>query len=103
MNPLIAMGLLVGYLLVAAESFLATHAQGVFRLSFLGVGPTEMRILLATGTVYTFFKPMVHLGDLGVFRLFDVGGVVGIVGLGLALFVSAVRNTMALYKAEPLT
>jgi len=103
MHPLIGMGLLVGYLLVAAESFLATHAQGVFRLSFIGVGPTELRILLAIGTVYTFYRPMVHLGNLGAFRLFDVGGVVGIAGLGIALFVSAARNTVALYKAEPLT
>jgi phosphatidylglycerophosphate synthase len=103
MHPLIAMGLLVGYLLVAAESFLATHAQGVFRLSFIGVGPTEIRILLAIGTIYTFYKPLVHLGSLGAFRLFDVGGVVGMAGLGIALLVSAARNTMALYRAEPLT
>jgi phosphatidylglycerophosphate synthase len=103
MHPLIAMGLLVGYLLVAAESFLATHAQGVFRLAFIGVGPTELRILLAIGTVYTFFQPMVHLGGFGAYRLFDVGGLVGIGGLGVALFVSAIRNTVALYKAEPLT
>lgn len=102
MNPIIAMGLLAGYLLVAAESFLATHARGVFRLSFIGVGPTEMRILLAIGTIYTFYKPTVHLGSFGAYRLLDVGGIAGITGLGIALFVSAILNTKILYKAEPL-
>src|SRR5437773_10122373 len=41
MSPLIALGLLVAYLIVAAEVFLATSVHGVFRLSSLGVGPTE--------------------------------------------------------------
>ena len=34
--------------------------------------------------------------------LFDVGGVVAIVGMFLALLVSTVGNTLALYRAEPL-
>src|SRR6188768_2880565 len=50
-NPWIAMALLVGYLLLSAESFLATHALGVFRISFAGMGPTELRILLSVGAL----------------------------------------------------
>src|SRR5438876_9399741 len=41
MNPLVGLTVLVVYLLVSAESYLATHAAGVFRMSFLGFGPTE--------------------------------------------------------------
>jgi len=102
MNPLIAMAMLAVYLTAAAEEFLATHVRRVFHLSFLGIGPTELRIILAVGTVYLLYKPSVHLGSLGVFRLFDVGGVVAIAGLALKLAVSAVRNTHALYLAERL-
>ena len=47
----IAMALLVAYLLVSGETFLATAVSGVFKMSFAGVGPTELRILLAVGTV----------------------------------------------------
>src|SRR5262245_51217464 len=36
MNPVVALGLLVAYLMVMAESFLATYARGVFRLSSFG-------------------------------------------------------------------
>jgi len=100
MNPLLAMGMLVAYLIAAAEEFLATHVRQVFHLSFLGFGPTELRIILSIGTLYLLHKPWVHLGSLGVFRLFDVGGVVAIAGMTLKLVVSAVRNTHALYLAE---
>jgi len=102
MTPVIGLGLLVGYLMVAAESYLATHALGVFRLSFLRIGPTELRILLVIGTLYLFHKPVVQLGPLGRYLLFDVGGACAIAAMAVVLVVSAIRNTRALYRAEPL-
>jgi phosphatidylglycerophosphate synthase len=102
MNPLLALGMLAAYLTVAAEEFLATHVRRVFHLSFMGFGPTELRILLAVGTLYLLYKPCVHLGSLGAFRLFDVGGAVAISGMAVKLVVSTVRNTHALYLAERL-
>lgn len=102
MNPLLALGMLAAYMTVAAEEFLSTHVRRVFHLSFLGFGPTELRIILAAGTLYLLYNPWVHLGSLGVFRLFDVGGVVAIAGLALKLVVSATVNTHALYLAERL-
>ena len=37
MTPLVAVSLLSAYLLVAAETFLATHTAGIFRISFAGM------------------------------------------------------------------
>ena len=102
MNPLLAMVLLAAYLLVSAESYLATHAAGIFRMSFLGFGPTELRLVLAAGALKAAAGPMVDFGWLGAFRLFDVGAVVAVAGLSIAFIASAVRNTHALYLAEPL-
>ncbi len=102
MSPLIAFGLLVAFLLVMAEVFLATHVNRVFRLAVLRVGPTELRIVLAIGTLYLLHQPWVMLGNLGPYRLFDIGGVVATVGLALILVVSAIRNTRALYLEETL-
>ena len=102
MNPLLALAMLATYLAAAAEEFLAMHVRRVFHLSFLGFGPTELRIILAIGTLYLLHRPWVHLGSLGVHRLFDVGGTVAIAGLALKFVVSAVRNTHALYFAERL-
>ena len=101
MTPIVAMALLVAYLLVAGEVFLATAAHGVFRMSFLWFGPTELRIVLAAGTIALFGDPRVDLGALGAHRLFDVGGAVAAAGLLVVLAVSAIRNTRVLARLEP--
>jgi phosphatidylglycerophosphate synthase len=101
MSPIVAVALLAAYLLVSAETYLATHAAGIFRLTFLGVGPTELRILLILGVLKAVSDPWVTMPLVGQTLLFDVGGVVGIAGLGLAFVVSAVRNARGLSREEP--
>jgi archaetidylinositol phosphate synthase len=100
MSTLIALGLLAAFLLVEAEVFLSTHVHQVFRLGTFGIGPTELRIILAVGTLYLLHNPWVHIAGAGPYLLFDIGGIVAIAGMLLALLFSAVRNTHALYKAE---
>lgn len=103
MSPLIALGLLAAYFMVNAEEFLATHVRRVFRLSFFGFGPTELRIILAVGTLYVLLVDRwVDWGTLGVFRLFDVGGIVAIAGLAVKIVVSVASNAHALYLDERL-
>lgn len=98
----IACGLLVAYLLLSAESFLATHALGVFRISFSGFGPTELRIILAIGALTAIAHPIVNPFGLGEVRLFDLGGTIGVIGMTAVFLISAARHTRALYRAEPL-
>ena len=102
MSPVAALLLLAAYLTVSAEAYLATHACGVFRVSLAKVGPTELRILLAVGTVrlLTTGSEVELLGS--TWLLFDVGGVAAAGGLFGALVFSAIRNGLALYRAEPL-
>jgi archaetidylinositol phosphate synthase len=100
MTPLVALTLLVAYLLVAGEVFLATAACGVFRMSVGGIGPTELRILLAVGAVALLREPHVSIGPLTV-RLFDLGGAIAAAGLVAAFVVSVARNATALAVAEP--
>ena len=102
MSPLVALAMLVAFLLMAAEDFLATHVRRVFQLSFFGFGPTELRIILAIGTVRLFYSPWSHLGALGTFRLFDVGGAVAIVGMTVKVVISSIRNAHDLYQTEKL-
>jgi phosphatidylglycerophosphate synthase len=101
MQPWIAIALVAAYFLVAAESYLATHAVGVFRISFAGFGPTELRIVLASGALVVVNKPWVDVFGVHA-RLLDVGGLIAIAGLVGAFIVCAIRNTRALYLAEPL-
>jgi archaetidylinositol phosphate synthase len=102
MSPLLAAALLAAYLLVSAETYLATHARGVFRMSFLGLGPTELRILVAAGALKAAYDPFVFIGSIGPLALFDIGGTIASVGLALVFVTSAARNTRALYADERL-
>jgi phosphatidylglycerophosphate synthase len=101
MSAPIALAVLVAYLLVSAEVYLATAVHYVFRMSFAGVGPTELRILMATGTMMLPGDPRVNLGPLGQWQLFDVGGLVAAAGLLVAFAASVVRNTRDLARLEP--
>jgi archaetidylinositol phosphate synthase len=94
-------GFLLAYYLLMIEIALATHAVGVFRISFWKFGPTELRILLAIGSLRLLHSPFVAIAGTD-YLLFDVGGVVAIAGLALTFVVSAIANTRALYAAEPL-
>ena len=101
LHPSIAIAMLAAYLLVSAETYLATHAVGVFRLSFGGIGPTELRILLAAGAVYVSRHPWVDVAGRRVLLL-DVSALIATIGLVIVFIVSAIRTTRTLYLAEPL-
>jgi archaetidylinositol phosphate synthase len=104
MHPWIAIGLLIAFLMLSVQSYLATHALGEFRISFWRFGPTELRILLAIGNLALFWKPMVHVFFLdGQYRLFDVGGAIGLAGMGLMLVVFTLQNTVRLYHEERIS
>jgi len=102
MSSMVGLGLLLSYLMLSAEIYLATHAIGIFRISYWKFGGTELRILLAAGTIYALYHPQVSLAGQS-YLLFDVAGVIGIVSLAVTLIASVVRNTRTLYLAEPLT
>ena len=97
----IAAGFLVAYYLLTIEIALATHTVGTFRISYWKFGPTELRILLALGTLQ-----LLRSADVSImgsrYLLFDVGGAVAIVSLFLTFVISSAMNTRLLYRAEPL-
>ena len=100
-TPWIAAGLMVVYLMVVSEIYLAAYAVGTFRIHFLRLGPTELRILFAIGSLYLIYRPVVTVFGTRAL-LFDVGGAFAIVGLAVTLLVSAARNTRTLYLRETI-
>ena len=97
MHPYIAVGLLVAFLLLSIQSYLTTYTLGEFQLSFWNFGPTELRILLAIGNIALLYRPMVFHGR---YRLFDVGGLVGLMGMFAMVIFFTLRNTRRLYLQE---
>jgi phosphatidylglycerophosphate synthase len=93
--------LLVSFLLLSINSYLATYTRGTFHLSIWGFSPTEIRILLALGNVVALWKPQVTVFDIPT-RFFEVGGVIAAVCMAVVLLVSVAQNTAALYREEKL-
>ncbi len=97
----VATAMLVAFLLLAGESYLATYTLGRFELSQGWFGPTELRILLIAGTLRLVFRPYVtFLGHRWL--LFDVGGSIAAAGMLAMAAVVTVRHTAQLYREEPL-
>jgi phosphatidylglycerophosphate synthase len=101
MSPAVALGLLIAYLMLSVEIYLATYALGDFKISYFKMGPTELRILLSIGNLAALWRSTVHLFGRA-HRLFDVAGTLGISGMLLIMVISAVRNTIRLYREEPI-
>lgn len=99
MHPYIAIGLLIGFLMLSTQTYLATYTLGEFRLSFWSFGPTELRILLAIGNLALFRWPIVLKAH---YRLFDIGGVIGLIGMSAMLLFFTARNTYRLYHEEKI-
>ncbi|HYB93888.1 MAG TPA: CDP-alcohol phosphatidyltransferase family protein [Vicinamibacterales bacterium] len=100
MSVTIATLVVAAFFLVSAETYLATHARGVFKMAFGGVGPTELRLLLAAGALALITTPIVEPFGLGPFRLWDVGGIIGATGMLVTFVISSGLNTRALYLEE---
>jgi archaetidylinositol phosphate synthase len=99
MSPAIATLVVAAFFLVSAETYLATHARGVFKMAFAGFGPTELRILLAAGALALINSPTVDMG-FGAMRLWDVGGLIGAIGMTMTFVISSTQNVKALYCEE---
>ncbi len=63
---------LVGYFFLCMYVFINNHLSGVFQLSFLGLGPTELRLcLIAINTAMVVFGPVRFSVGGQVFSLYD--------------------------------
>jgi hypothetical protein len=93
--------MLVAFLLLSAESYLATYTLSCFQMSQGIFGPTEIRILLIIGNLALLRSPYATL--LGHrYLLFDVGGVIAASAMALMAIAITLRHTAELYKQEPL-
>jgi archaetidylinositol phosphate synthase len=99
MTPAVAYAFLIVYLLLSIEVYLETYTIGTFHLSFWSFGPTELRLLLATGSLVAIWQPHAIFGSRS-FLLFDVGFAIGTVALAGILAQAVIRHTAALYRLE---
>jgi len=97
----IAMGMLIAFLLLSIETYLASYTLGIFRLSFAKFGPTEIRVLLALGNFVLWFRPNMRVAGM-FWKLLDFAGIIATTVMGLMAVIAAVRHTAELYRQETL-
>jgi archaetidylinositol phosphate synthase len=96
-----AIAMLVGFLLLSSESYLATYTLSCFELSQGIFGPTEIRLLLIAGNLALLRSPYSTVFGHKVL-LFDLGGAIAAVCMFATAIVVTVRHTAKLYREEPL-
>ena len=96
-----AAAMLVAFLVLSSESYLATYALTCFQLSQGIFGPTEIRILLILGNLALLRNPYATLFGYKLL-LFDLGGVIATIGMSAMAILITLRHTAELYKQEPL-
>jgi archaetidylinositol phosphate synthase len=101
MSAPVAAALLIAYLLLHVNIYLATYTLGTFKISFGPFGGTELRILLVLLNLAVLRQPRALLLGRDLL-LFDVAGFAATVGLGVTLLVSSIGNTRRLYEMERL-
>ncbi len=96
-----AAAMLVAFLLLSGESYLATYTLSCFQLSQGIFGPTEIRILLVIGNLALLRSSYSTI--LGYrLLLFDLGGTIAAASMFLMAIVVTIRHTAELYRQEPL-
>jgi archaetidylinositol phosphate synthase len=97
----IAIAMLIAFLLLSSESFLATYTLSCFQLSQGLFGPTEIRILLIIGNLALMRSPYATIFGCRLL-LFDVGGAIGAAVMFAMAIAITLRHTAELYRQEPL-
>jgi len=96
-----AIAMLIAFLLLASESYLATYTLSCFQLSQGVFGPTEIRILLIAGNLALLRSPYSTVFGHRML-LFDLGGTIAAICMFATAIVLTVSHTIQLYREEPL-
>lgn len=93
----IAMIALVGYLLMGNMVYITTYVKSEFRISYIGLGPTEIRLILIITNTLVFFLGNNFINTrYGLFTVYDF------VILGLAVLLFSIYLVMMVITSRQL-
>ncbi len=110
MNLGIAMSVLALYLLLSISVYINAHLKGEFKLTYAGMGPTELRlIMIIVNTLYICVAPIrnfsIHIYLLGkdiVFGSFDIVAVGVIIFLVITYIFNFFADAKGYAEVDPL-
>ncbi|MAT41551.1 MAG: CDP-alcohol phosphatidyltransferase [Anaerolineaceae bacterium] len=97
----VALIALVGYMLMANLVYITTYVSGEFRISYLGLGPTEVRVILILTNILVFFigNPIIQT-KFGIYSVYDVViSLIAILLFGIYIVITFI-NARRLAKIE---
>jgi archaetidylinositol phosphate synthase len=103
MDLRIALLLIIGYYAMMTLVYLVSLSRDVFKISFGGIGPTEIRLLtiIANTVIWAMGNPIVISIDGKPMTLFSMIGLVASVGLGLYYIVFGRIEQRKLARLDP--
>lgn len=98
----LALGILIGFLLMMNLVSMVEIARGVFKISFWGGGPTELRLVMigVNTAMWAVGNPTYVLWDQ-TWTAFDLFGLVAVPFVGVLYVSSAIRETLLIGKLDP--
>jgi phosphatidylglycerophosphate synthase len=99
MTPLVSASLLVAYFLLGIQTYLAAYTIGRFKISWAGLGGTELRLLLAALNLVVLARPGVRIAGES-WLVFDLVGATAAAALLAVSLIAGVRGTRALAREE---
>ena len=93
---------LIGYLLMSVLVYVRTYVDGVFKISYAKIGPTEMRLIamIANTVVYFVGNPVLKL-PYGTVSVYNLIGMTIAAALAIAFVVSTVVQAREYAKVDP--
>ncbi|MCX8007693.1 MAG: CDP-alcohol phosphatidyltransferase family protein [Coriobacteriia bacterium] len=90
---------LIGYLLMSVHVYIRTAVEGVFKISYGRIGPTEMRvIIMLVNTAILVWQPFFLREVLPGLKPFDLVGIVLAAAMGLVFLASSWTHAVRLAK-----
>ncbi|MGD8554754.1 MAG: CDP-alcohol phosphatidyltransferase family protein [Anaerolineales bacterium] len=92
----------IGYLLMSILAYVGAIVSGEFKISYGGIGPTEMRLIAVLANVLIFFlgNPLLRLGSLSL-TVFDLMAAIVTIGLYIMFLASAFSQARKWSKLDP--
>jgi phosphatidylglycerophosphate synthase len=102
MDMRIALALIIGYYLLMILVNLVSMCRGVFKISFGGIGPTEIRLLIiiANTIVWALGNPHYTVGRHHL-ALYSIFGLIAAVGLGIYYLIFGEIERRKLSRLDP--
>lgn len=92
---------LISYLMMSILVYVRTYVEGEFKISYIGIGPTEMRVIAVAANTLVYFVGKEKLpAPFNVFTAYDMVGIVIAILLICAFAVSGYLQGVKLAKSS---